>query len=62
MNVIFITGLGLLLVDLFLRLSIDDQYIFLALLIPQTDIGKCDIMLVLTICLKFFTVGSPKLL
>ena len=37
-------------------------HIFSALIISATDIGQFDIMLVDTVCLKFLTVGSPKLL
>ena len=56
----FITGLGLLHVDLHLRLDIYGPYILSLLLISATDIGQFDIMLVDNMCLKLFTVGSPK--
>ena len=42
----FIAVLGLLLVDLTLRLAIDGPYIISALLIFATDIGQFDIILV----------------
>ena len=58
----FITGLGLLLVDLTLRLAIDGPYILSELIIYATDMGQFDIILVDTMSLKFFTIGSPTLM
>ena len=58
----FITGLGLLLFGLPLRLSIDCTYIFSVLIISATDSVQFDIMLVDTMYENFFTVGSPTLL
>ena len=58
----FITVLGLLLVNLPLRLAIDGPYIFSEFHISDTDIGQFDITFMNTIGLKFFTVGSPTLL
>ena len=58
----FITGLGLILVDLPLRIYINGLYIFLSLFISSTDIVNFDIMLVEEMLLKFFTFGRPTLL
>ena len=58
----FIIGIGLILVDLILRLAVYGQYIFSELIIYVTDLGQFDIMLVDTMLLKFFKVGSPTLL
>ena len=58
----FITVLGLLLVNLPLRLAIDGPYIFSEFIISDTDIGQFDIMLMETMCLSFFTVVRPTLL
>ena len=58
----FITGLGFLVVDLPLRLAMDGPCIYPSLIIYATDIGQFDIMLMETICLKFFTVGRPTFL
>ena len=58
----FITGLGLLLVNLPLIISIDGPYTFSALLKSATDIEQSDIMLVDTMCLKFFNVSIPTFL
>ena len=58
----FITCLVFLLVNLNLRLPIDAPYIFSALIIFATGIVQRDIIVVDTICLKFFAVGIPTLL
>ena len=55
----FITCLGLLLIDLNFRLSIDGTYILSELLISDTDIGHFYIVLVETTFFNFFTVGRP---
>ena len=58
----FINGIGLLLVDSNLRLAINGLSMFSSFLISVTDIVQFDIMLVDTMCTKFFSVGSPTLL
>ena len=58
----FITGVYLILVDFPLRLSINVPYIFSVFIISDTDMGQFEIILVDTMCMKFFAVGSPILL